>query len=342
MGVGGTYDSTNIVPSPIVTGVTALGIDHVFVLGKTIPEIATQKGGIYKAGVPALAISPQPSTGLNVLAARATELAASSFTPVPTNPALSAFPLGLAGQHQVQNASLALALIRTFLASARLPPAFANAKLIGLSEGQPALVSPASATDKERDGLERTRWPGRCQIVEDSEVEGGVDGVKWFLDGAHTVESVECCGGWYKSAGQLAAPAQARTRVLVFNCTAGRSGLSLLGTLLSSLGSQPFSHVIFCTNTSYKDGHSKGDLVAAAVDPTSLDVQREIAEGWAELMETRQPALTAEVHVLGSVQEAVETVRGLKTGSEEVEVLVTGSLLLIGGLMEVAKFPIEV
>lgn len=48
VGVGGTYDSTNIVPSPIVTGVTALGIDHVFVLGKTIPEIATQKGGIYK------------------------------------------------------------------------------------------------------------------------------------------------------------------------------------------------------------------------------------------------------------------------------------------------------
>lgn len=48
VGVGGTFDSTNIVPSPIVAGVTSLGIDHVFVLGKTIPEIATQKGGIYK------------------------------------------------------------------------------------------------------------------------------------------------------------------------------------------------------------------------------------------------------------------------------------------------------
>jgi len=48
VGVGGTYDSTNVVPSPIVTGVTALGIDHVAVLGKTLQEIAWQKGGIYK------------------------------------------------------------------------------------------------------------------------------------------------------------------------------------------------------------------------------------------------------------------------------------------------------
>lgn len=48
VGVGGTFDSTNIVPQPIVTGISSLGIDHVFVLGKTLPEIAGQKGGIYK------------------------------------------------------------------------------------------------------------------------------------------------------------------------------------------------------------------------------------------------------------------------------------------------------
>lgn len=48
VGVGGTYDSTNIVPKPVVTGITALGIDHVSVLGKTLKEIAWQKGGIFK------------------------------------------------------------------------------------------------------------------------------------------------------------------------------------------------------------------------------------------------------------------------------------------------------
>ena len=48
VGVGGMYDCTNIVPRPIVTGVSALGIDHVGVLGKTLKEIGWQKGGIYK------------------------------------------------------------------------------------------------------------------------------------------------------------------------------------------------------------------------------------------------------------------------------------------------------
>ena len=48
VGVGGTYDSTNIVPKPVVTGVTAPGLDHVGLLGKTLEQIAWQKGGIYK------------------------------------------------------------------------------------------------------------------------------------------------------------------------------------------------------------------------------------------------------------------------------------------------------
>jgi folylpolyglutamate synthase/dihydropteroate synthase len=48
VGIGGTYDSTNIVPHPIVTGITALGIDHINVLGKTIQDIAWQKSGIFK------------------------------------------------------------------------------------------------------------------------------------------------------------------------------------------------------------------------------------------------------------------------------------------------------
>jgi folylpolyglutamate synthase len=54
VGVGGRYDSTNIVPKPVATGITALGIDHTAVLGKTIPEIAWQKAGIYKALQPSV------------------------------------------------------------------------------------------------------------------------------------------------------------------------------------------------------------------------------------------------------------------------------------------------
>lgn len=58
VGVGGTYDTTNIVPQPIVAGVSSLGIDHIFVLGRTIPEIATQKGGIYKVRLSSRSLQP--------------------------------------------------------------------------------------------------------------------------------------------------------------------------------------------------------------------------------------------------------------------------------------------
>lgn len=58
VGVGGTYDSTNIVPKPIVTGITSLGLDHQGVLGNTIPEIAHQKAGIYKVRCLTLFVLP--------------------------------------------------------------------------------------------------------------------------------------------------------------------------------------------------------------------------------------------------------------------------------------------
>jgi folylpolyglutamate synthase/dihydropteroate synthase len=48
VGVGGEYDATNIVPRPVVCGITSLGYDHVAILGDTIEKIAWQKAGIIK------------------------------------------------------------------------------------------------------------------------------------------------------------------------------------------------------------------------------------------------------------------------------------------------------
>lgn len=47
------------------------------------------------------------------------------------------------------------------------------------------------------EGLERARWPGRCQVVQDPQDSG----FRWYLDGAHTVESLVCCGDWFVSPG---------------------------------------------------------------------------------------------------------------------------------------------
>lgn len=51
VGIGGEYDSTNIIEKPVVCGITALGLDHVNVLGSTIDQIAWHKAGIIKVAI---------------------------------------------------------------------------------------------------------------------------------------------------------------------------------------------------------------------------------------------------------------------------------------------------
>ena len=53
-GLGGRLDSTNILEKPLLTIVTSIGLDHMALLGDTLPKIAAEKAGIFKSGVPAL------------------------------------------------------------------------------------------------------------------------------------------------------------------------------------------------------------------------------------------------------------------------------------------------
>lgn len=48
VGIGGEYDSTNVIESPLVCCITSLGFDHVNLLGNTIESIAFHKAGIFK------------------------------------------------------------------------------------------------------------------------------------------------------------------------------------------------------------------------------------------------------------------------------------------------------
>lgn len=48
VGLGGRLDATNVVPSPVVCGISSLGFDHMELLGYTLPEIAREKAGILK------------------------------------------------------------------------------------------------------------------------------------------------------------------------------------------------------------------------------------------------------------------------------------------------------
>ena len=210
--------------------------------------------------------------------------------------------------------------------------------------------------------LEAARWPGRCQTVRDPAHAG----TTWFLDGAHTLESLECCMKWFVSpAAALRTEPDARPRrVLIFNCTAGRTGASFLGAMLAGVESLLREHarvgeskeaffddVVFCTNVTYASGHYKGGacrfrvpppsvLLTAALDLTSKNVheddlaalktQHELAGAWRALLPSF-PA--ARVHVLPSVEHAVAVAR---QAPQPVDVLVAGSLHLVGGVIEVA------
>ncbi|KAF8165212.1 Mur ligase [Crassisporium funariophilum] len=332
VGVGGTYDSTNIVPNPVVTGVTALGIDHINVLGRTIKEIAWHKSGIFKENIPALTVN-QPPEAMEVLESRALELKAKSLTVVSPMPDLSGLKLGLAGVHQVQNAALAVELAKSFIES-RTGNSYQGSAL----------------TDTFKSGLTETKWPGRCQTVVDPKRPG----LTWYLDGAHTVESLDCCIQWFVTPGVGISSHQdveqntpISKRALIFNCTSGRSGETFLGAMRDTMNSQLrlhdresnlmlFDDVIFCTNVTYADGHFKGDLTTKAIstsDLAELKTQQALATAWLSLFPSFP---SSHVHVLPSIEDAIKEIDKLQSNSEQpVQVLVTGSLHLIGGVVEV-------
>ena len=52
VGLGGRLDATNVIEKPLVCGIASLGLDHQAFLGKTLNEVAAEKAGIAKRGVP--------------------------------------------------------------------------------------------------------------------------------------------------------------------------------------------------------------------------------------------------------------------------------------------------
>jgi dihydrofolate synthase/folylpolyglutamate synthase len=106
-GLGGRLDATSAIQSD-VSVITPIDFDHEKWLGKTISEIATEKAGIIKPGVPVVS-APQRVEAEKVIQARAAECGA------PLKFAIEPYdetPIALAGANQKQNAALAIAALR--------------------------------------------------------------------------------------------------------------------------------------------------------------------------------------------------------------------------------------
>jgi dihydrofolate synthase / folylpolyglutamate synthase len=106
-GLGGRLDATNAIQSD-VSVITPIDLDHEKWLGETISEIATEKAGITKPGVPVVS-APQQVEAEKVIRARAAECQAPlEFVTKPYD----ATPIALTGSHQKQNAAVAIAALR--------------------------------------------------------------------------------------------------------------------------------------------------------------------------------------------------------------------------------------
>ena len=161
-GLGGRLDATNIV-TPLASVITNVQWDHEKWLGHTLPEIAKEKAGIIKPGVPVVSAAEGPEV-LGIIRGTADFLKAPLTLIAPTDvdlPPLNAVKLPLLGEHQRLNAALAVATVRAL--SGSIP------------------VTEAAL----RTGLATVYWPGRFQVVK----PGG--GRTIVLDGAHNPAGAE-------------------------------------------------------------------------------------------------------------------------------------------------------
>ncbi|OCL15064.1 FolC bifunctional protein [Glonium stellatum] len=328
-GIGGEYDSTNIIVHPTVTAVTSLGIDHVAMLGPTLPEIAWHKAGIFKPGSVAFTV-PQPPEALAVLHERAAEKGTLLHV-VERHPDLmnDSIKLGLAADFQKTNASLAIAV------------AAAHLRAVGYtSVPDPTTTPHIRLPDEFKRGLERVQWPGRCEVRRDTQ-----SNITWHIDGGHTLDSIEVAGRWFAeqistSSTNNSNQAQ-RPRILIFNQQtrdANALARALYTTLQSGLSTStsPFSHVFFTTNQTFSKGY-KPDLISLNTNKSDVDalsVQRALASTWEEIDHS------ASVSVVRTIEEAITKAREIAavwSGGSDVIVLITGSLHLVGGAIEVLE-----
>ncbi len=126
VGLGGRLDTTNVIAQPAMTVITPISLDHQQFLGDTLAEIAAEKAGIIKRGVPCV-VGPQPDEVLAVIEETAQRLGAPLLVHgqhwhvgpergrlvYQDETGLLDLPLPvLPGAHQLQNAGAALAVLR--------------------------------------------------------------------------------------------------------------------------------------------------------------------------------------------------------------------------------------
>lgn len=118
VGLGGRYDSTNVIPAPEVCVITSVSLDHTKILGDTIEQIAAEKAGILKQGSVCVTTTRQDPTALSVIRntaeqqgcaltvanTEAAQVISESLTETVFSYCGEAYTVHLSGRHQIENA----------------------------------------------------------------------------------------------------------------------------------------------------------------------------------------------------------------------------------------------
>ncbi|MFA5043369.1 MAG: folylpolyglutamate synthase/dihydrofolate synthase family protein [Kiritimatiellia bacterium] len=175
-GMGGRLDATNVI-TPLVSVITGVSLEHTDYLGKDLPSIAAEKGGIIKPGRPVV-IGPMAEEALPIIQRLAQErrarlIQAGDVVAVKRksqnldgqqvgvesdNTSYGSLRCPLIGRHQLENMGIAVAALEVLRDECGLK------------------VAPQAV----KEGLETVRWPGRCQVLSKDPVT--------ILDGAHNPE----------------------------------------------------------------------------------------------------------------------------------------------------------
>ena len=167
-GLGGRLDSTNVI-IPKVCGITSISLDHTEILGDTIEEIAIEKAGIIKQGVPTFTFDQKPSV-LEILKDEADKKNSNLYITAESeidviksvedvtffNYLGLEFELPLIGYHQVKNCVLAINIAK---------------KLLGSSFD----------ISKVKKSVKTIKWPGRLEKIKNKNM---------YYDVAHNVEGI--------------------------------------------------------------------------------------------------------------------------------------------------------
>ncbi len=171
VGLGGRLDATNVIEKPAVTVITPISIDHQQFLGDTLAEIAAEKAGIIKRGIPCV-VGPQTDEAMEVIERTAARLGAPLIAHgqnwlvnqendrlvFQDETGLCDLPMpNLIGAHQVQNAGTALAVLRY------------------LHLGETAYDA----------AVTNANWPARMQRLKTGPLVQAAPNAELWLDGGH-------------------------------------------------------------------------------------------------------------------------------------------------------------